>query len=185
MSVYQHAGFWITRLFLIGLTVFSALAQKPVAGDVGKPQVLVVASDIALSRRNALLRVAHDFYVFWNTGDAPTLSRVISPSFIDRDLPPGRPQGPTGPLWAIRRFKAAVPDLSCEVLQQIVAGDRVVSHLRFKGHFTGGFGTIKGAGQSVDFVATDILRIDSDDRIVDNWHIEDNLEFLKQIGAVP
>jgi len=35
----------------------------------------------------------------------------------------------------------------------------------------------------VDFIATDILRV-RDGRITDNWHLEDNLTFLQQIGMV-
>ena len=34
------------------------------------------------------------------------------------------------------------------------------------------------------FVATDILRIDDRGQITDNWHLEDNLTFLKEIGSV-
>lgn len=155
------------------------------SSSLGKPAVLVVASDIPAPRQAALLRTAQKFYEFWNTGSAATLSAVISSSFIDRDLPVGRPQGPNGPLFAIGQFRKVVPDLHCEVTQQIVAGDRVVSNLRFTGHFSGLFGTVQGKGQSVDFVATDILRIDEKNRITDNWHLEYNLTFLRQIGAVP
>ena len=69
------------------------------------------------------------------------------------------------------------------VTQRLVVGDRVVSHLRFTGHFTGTFQALQGEGQAVDFIATDILRV-HDGRITDNWHLEDNLTFLKQIGIV-
>jgi predicted ester cyclase len=99
-------------------------------------------------------------------------------------LPPGRPQGPTGPIAASKAFLAAVPDIRLAVLQQLVVGDRVVSHLRFTGHFTGTFGDTAGKGQPVDFIATDILKI-GDGKITDNWHLEDNLTFLRQIGVVP
>jgi hypothetical protein len=34
----------------------------------------------------------------------------------------------------------------------IVAGDRVVSHLHFHGRFTGTFGTRQGKGQNIDFM---------------------------------
>jgi len=63
----------------------------------------------------------------------------------------------------------------------IVAADRVVVHLRFTGHFSGHFGTTQGAGQAVDFIATDIYRI-ADGRIQENWHIEDNLTLFRQLG---
>jgi predicted ester cyclase len=33
-------------------------------------------------------------------------------------------------------MRAAIPDLRSEIKQMIVAGDRVVTHLRLRGHFT-------------------------------------------------
>lgn len=164
------------------LTCAACVAQLSKT-DVGKPDVLIVAADIPAAQRTMLIHTARRFYEFWNTNDAAKGKSVISPSFTDRDLPQGRPQGPTGPLFANAQFREAVPDLHCQVLQQIVAGDRVVSNLRFTGHFTGTFGDIKGTGQQVDFVATDILRIEAG-KITDNWHIEDNLTFQTQVGAV-
>lgn len=56
-------------------------------------------------------------------------------------------------------FRTAVPDLRCEVEQMIITGDRVVSHLHFRGSFTGTFGKLKGQGQKIDFIATDIYQI--------------------------
>ena len=85
---------------------------------------------------------------------------------------------------ASRAFLAAVPDLKVAVAQQILAGDRVVSHLHFTGHFTGVFKEIKGAGQPIEFIATDILAVRAG-RITDNWHLEDNLTFLQQLGLIP
>jgi predicted ester cyclase len=111
------------------------------------------------------------------------LKQAISPNFFDHALPAGRPQGPAGPAAASKTFLAAVPDLRVTVIQRLVVSDRIVSHLRFTGHFTGTFEGNFGKGQSVDFIATDILKI-TEGKITDNWHLEDNLSFLRQIGAV-
>jgi len=148
------------------------------------PQNLIVAGDITAARRAALLRPVEAFYGFWVNGSAKLLEQAVSPKFFDHALPAGRPQGPAGPAAASKAFLAAVPDLRVAVIQQLVVGDRVVSHLRFTGHFTGTFGATAGKGQSIDFIATDILKI-SDGKITDNWHLEDNLTFLQQIGVVP
>jgi predicted ester cyclase len=148
------------------------------------PEILIVAGDLSADRRDAMLASAGKFYQFWNTGDERLLRQAISDNFVDHTLPPGRPQGPAGPAAASKAFLAAVPDLKVVVSQQIVAGDRVVSHLRFTGHFTGEFKDTKGVGQPVDFIATDIVAVHGD-RITDNWHLEDNLTFLQQIGLIP
>jgi predicted ester cyclase len=150
---------------------------------MAKPQELVASPDISPTARDALLKPVDAFYGFWENGSAALLADALSPYFVDHTLPLGRPQGPTGPQIASKGFLAAVPDLQMTVTQRLVVGDRVVSHLRFMGHFTGTFQGVLGQGQSVDFIATDILRV-RDGRITDNWHLEDNLTFLKQIGIV-
>lgn len=149
-----------------------------------KPLEQIIAPDLAAERRAELLKPVEAFYGFWNNGSARLLAAAIGPDFTDHTLPPGRPQGRSGPAAAAKAFMAAVPDLQCEVVQRLVVGDRVVSHLRFTGHFTGAFMGKAGGGQPVDFVATDILRVQGG-RITDNWHLEDNLTFLRQIGVVP
>jgi hypothetical protein len=55
-------------------------------------------------------------------------------------------------------------------------------HMNFTGHFTGRFGQTQGDGQSVPFIATDIVKIENG-RITDNWHIEDNLALLQKMGV--
>jgi predicted ester cyclase len=178
------------RLLFI-TAVIVAIATPALAANVddaeaialAKSQELVVAPDLSPAARNALLKPVDAFYGFWENGSAALLADALSPEFVDHTLPPGRPQGPTGPQVASRGFLAAVPDLRMTVIQRLVVGDRVVSHLRFTGHFTGEFQGARGKGQPVDFIATDILRI-RDGRITDNWHIEDNLTFLKQIDIL-
>lgn len=108
---------------------------------------------------------------------------ALAPYFIDRTLPPGRAQGIPGPLAASQFVRAAIPDLRCEIEQMIVAGDRVVVHLHFRGHFTGRFKDTQGNGATIDFIATDIYRV-VDGRIAENWHIEDNLTLLQQLGQI-
>jgi predicted ester cyclase len=108
---------------------------------------------------------------------------ALSPDFIDRTLPPGRPQGLNGPLFASKNFRAAVPDLKVEVQEMMLVGDRVVGRLRFTGHYTGSFQGKAGDGRPVDFIATDIYRV-ANGRIAENWHLEDNLTLLQQLGVV-
>jgi len=146
-----------------------------------RPETLIAAGDIPGARRAAMLASASKFYRFWNTGDEDLLREAISDRFVDHTLPSGRPQGPAGPAAACKAFLAAIPDLRVVVAQQILAGDRVVSHLRFTGHFTGVFNGTTGTGQPIEFIATDILAVRGG-KITDNWHLEDKLTFLQQIG---
>jgi predicted ester cyclase len=171
---------------LLLLTATPAVATPTddrTAVSIARPQVLIVDKSLPSATVAALLKPVDAFYGFWNNASQRLLDQAISPRFIDRALPPGRPQGPKGPMMAARAFLDAVPDLRVTIPQRLVVGDRVVSHLHFTGHFTGTFQGMKGKGQPIDFIATDDLRV-AGGRITDNWHLEDNLTFMKQIGAV-
>jgi predicted ester cyclase len=177
----------VLSLFACGplhsIPAFAADVSDDAAIKMTTPKTLIVGEGAGRKELAALERPVTAFYGFWVNGSAKLLSEAVSPSFVDHTLPPGRPQGPTGPAMAYAAFSKAVPDLNVEVVQRIYAKDRVVSHLRFTGHFSGTFGDAKGTGQTVDFIATDILKV-SHGKITDNWHLEDNLTFLKQIGQV-
>ena len=138
--------------FLVGSTP-AAYRPPAEATDtsqaLSRPETLVVAGDIPARQRDVMLSAAARFYTFWNTGDEALLHQVVSDRFFDHTLPPGRPQGPAGPAAASKAFLAAVPDLKVVVTQQMLVGDRVVSHLHFTGHFTGRFKGTQGAGQSI------------------------------------
>jgi len=162
--------------------LFGALISAPAFADAVKIDDLVVASSIPTVQRDATVKAAKGFYAFWNTGDKASLDAAISPSFFDHTLPAGRPQGPQGPAFASDHFRTAVPDLSVEVRKMIVAGDYVTVHMVFKGHFTGSLGKVKGQGQAIDFIATDLIKV-TDGRVTDNWHLEDNLTLLTKMGV--
>ncbi|MBB5192849.1 putative ester cyclase [Silvimonas terrae] len=131
----------------------------------------------------SVILAARRYAAFWNTGDTRYADQALSPDFIDRTLPAGRVQGPQGPRQASTAFRTAVPDLTAEMEDVIVSQDRVAVHLHFKGHFTGHFGNVQGTGQSIDFQAFDLYRV-ADGRIAENWHLEDNLTLLQQMGIV-
>jgi len=171
------------RLGAALLILVSAMTMETGASraDGVKVKELIVAAPIADAERDAEIKAARAFYDFWNTGDEAFLKQAIADTFTDHTLPPGRPQGPTGPAFASRTFRAAVPDLHVEVEKMVVANDYVTVHMQFTGHFTGKFGQVAGTGQAISFIATDLIKI-TNGRVTDNWHIEDNLALLMQMG---
>ncbi|MBP0495120.1 ester cyclase [Pararoseomonas indoligenes] len=166
---------------LAGLLLPAAL---PAAAQGVPVKELVVAAAPSAAQRTGEEKAARAFYDFWNTGDEAVLRAALSPAFTDHTLPPGRPQGAEGPAFASRNFRGAVPDLRVSVEKMIIAGDYVTVHMHFTGHFTGRMGDAAGQGQPIDFIATDLIRV-TDGLVTDNWHIEDNLTLLQQMGLVP
>jgi predicted ester cyclase len=167
---------------------FSDAALAASAADaLPLPRSVVIDRSIPAPQREAMSLAARRYYAFWDSGDVSYATAALAPEFVDRNLPAGRPQGPQGPVFASKNFRTAVPDLHVEVEEILIVADRVIGRLRFTGHFTGTFGNgatvLQGDGRAIDFIATDIYRI-ANGRIAENWHLEDNLTLLQQLGAV-
>lgn len=151
--------------------------------DLVIPAALQVDAGLTVDRARHMVHITQLLYTFWHTGDATYLREAVAPEFIDNTLPPGRPAGIDGVIAASENFRAAVPDLACQLEDVIIAGEKVAVRLRFQGTFTGVSGTTTGHGQVIDFVAFDIQHV-GPDRIIEDWHLEDNLTFLTQAGLV-
>ena len=167
----------------LALAVGAAVATATAAEPLLSPDVLIADASVSKLTREALTLGPRRYDSFWNSGDERLVKAALSRNFIDHTLPKGRAQGPEGPLMASTAFRAAVPDLSCEVEQMIVAADRVTAFLHFRGHFGGTFNGRAGQGQVVDFFAIDIYRV-ANNVITEDWHLEDNLTLLRQLGVV-
>src|ERR1700686_1259083 len=95
-----------------------ATAALPVAAAAADslplPKSVVIDRSIPASQREAMSLAARRYYAFWDTGDVLYANAVLAPGFVDRALPPGRPEGPEGPVFASKNLRAAVPDLHVE-----------------------------------------------------------------------
>jgi predicted ester cyclase len=158
-------------------------AASAAEAQLVQPKSLVADASLSKTALNKLTLAALRYDTFWNTGDESWAKLSLAPNFVDHTLPAGRPQGPSGAVLASKTFRAAVPDLSCEVEQMIATGNRVTAFLHFRGHFTGTFKGHAGQGQTVDFIAIDIYGV-QDGVIVEDWHLEDNLTLMQQFGMV-
>ena len=170
----------ICGLLAIMPTQTAAQAQDPPLPQPGSMTV-----DRSLSEADAaqMIKTARLFYAFWDTGNADYVSAAVDNNFRDNTLPEGRPQGPKGLLYASQTFRSAVPDLHCWIEDLLVSGDKVTARLIFTGTQKGEFMGHPPTGNPVRFLAIDVLRI-RDGRIIEDWHLEDNLTLLQQLGVV-
>jgi predicted ester cyclase len=175
----MQAKRFVRSLFLIALfaaTGSSAEESLPTARSImlsaGKEQA---AQPVILAARR--------YAAFWNTGEPRYAEAALAQNFVDRTLPAGRPQGVKGVLEASKNFRAAIPDLRAEIEELLVVEDRAVVRYLFTGQFTGKFKDLNGDGREISFRAVDIYRVQNG-QISDNWHLEDNLSLMQQLGAV-
>ena len=158
----------------------AAQAQGP---TLPQPESMTVDRSVSKADAAQMIKTARLFYAFWDTGNAEYLSAAVDNDFRDNTLPEGRPQGPKGLLYASQTFRSAVPDLHCKIEDLLVSGDKITARLTFTGTHTGEFMGRPATGKPVRFFAIDILRIRRG-RVVEDWHLEDNLTLLEQLSVV-
>jgi predicted ester cyclase len=164
------------------IAVFAAAVVASAEEDLPTPRSIILTAGQEQTAQPVIL-AARRYAAFWNTGEARYAKAALAQNFVDRTLPSGRPQGVKGVLEASKNFRAAIPDLRAEIEELLVVEDRAVARYLFTGHFTGKFKDLKGDGREISFRAVDIYRIQNG-QISDNWHLEDNLSLMQQLGAV-
>jgi predicted ester cyclase len=169
-------------LTTLAIAVFAAVAAVSAEESLPIPHSLVVA-DGEKQLAQPVILAARRYAAFWNTGEARYAEAALAQNFVDRTLPSGRPQGLKGVLEASKNFRAAIPDLRAEIEELLVVNDRAVARYTFKGHFTGTSKDLRSDGRAISFRAVDIYRVQNG-QIADNWHLEDNLSLMQQLGVV-
>jgi predicted ester cyclase len=172
------------QLFFSALFLIAVFAVTGASGEETLPtprSIILTAGQEAAAQ--PVILAARRYAAFWNTGEARYAESALAQNFVDRTLPSGRPQGLKGVLEASKNFRAAIPDLRAEIEELLVVNDRAVVRYVFAGHFTGTFKDLKGDGRAISFRAVDIYRIQNE-QISDNWHLEDNLSLMQQLGVV-
>ena len=164
------------------IAVFVATAVASVEENLPTPRSIILTAGQEHAAQPMIL-AARRYAAFWNTGEERYAEAALAQNFVDRTPPSGRPQGLKGVLEASKNFRAAIPDLRAEIEELLVVNDRAVVRYSFTGHFSGSFKDLKGDGREISFRAVDIYRV-QDGQISDNWHLEDNLSLMQQLGVV-
>jgi predicted ester cyclase len=164
------------------IALFAAAAVVSAEETLPTPRSIILTAGQEQAAQPVIL-AARRYAAFWNTGEPRYAEAAVAQNFVDRTLPSGRPQGLKGVLEASKNFRAAIPDLRAKIEELLVVKDRAVVRYIFTGHFTGRFKDLKGDGREIGFRAVDVYRVQNG-QISDNWHLEDNLSLMQQLGAV-
>ena len=147
---------FVRSLFLIAVIAGAAVASGE--DTLPTPMRIILSAGQEQTAQPVIL-AARRYAAFWNTGDARDAEAALAPTFVDRTLPTGRPQGLDGVLEASKNFRAAIPDLRAEIEELLVVDDRAVVRYLFTGHFIGTFKDLKGDGHEISFRAVRVPRL--------------------------
>ena len=124
------------------------------------------------------------FYDAFNRHDLAALDAIVAEAFVDHNPGPGQAPGREGLKQVFMLFQAAFPDLQIEVDNLVAEGDQVVSRQTARGTNTGDFSGSRANQKHVTFIAIDEHRV-VNGKIVESWHLEDQLGLMVQLGAMP
>jgi len=129
--------------------------------------------------------IAHRFFdSAWNRGDLATVDELTTPDAFDHS-PMGTERGPESFKHVVVGFRAAVPDVKLEILQEIVDGDKVVHQWRLTGNNTGEpFMGIPATNKPIEFNGITIVRLENG-KLAERWAQMDLLGLMTQLGVVP
>jgi len=135
-----------------------------------------------MSEKNKLL--ARRFIAAFAAGDRSTLERIVAINLIDHNAPPGLPAGRQGLIDIVMTYRAAFPDMTMTIENQVAEDDCVVLNGHVKGTNTGALRGTPATGKAATFAYMDMYRI-SNDVIVEMWHVEDIAGMRQQLGLMP
>ncbi len=118
-----------------------------------------------------------------NRGNLEVADEMMDPDYVDH--------GPMGDMRGVEAFKqmvglwrAAVPDVHCEVTDVFAEGDRVGWLVRTTGTHSGEMMGIPPSGKRIDLVSPNI-GVFRDGRALEHWADQSMFQFMMQIGAIP
>jgi steroid delta-isomerase-like uncharacterized protein len=128
--------------------------------------------------------IARYFDEVWNRGHLDTLDELLTPDYLNHSpSTPNPPRGPAGLKPIVAAMRDAVPDLHYDILDMVVAADKVAVSVRVTGTHTGPLFGLPATGKRIDVRQMQIEWI-KDGRIWQHWRITDELTLLRQVGAI-
>lgn len=121
------------------------------------------------------------FYEPLRTGDTSAIREFLADNWQDIPLNDGQTPGPDGFAEMVGKLRSFLPDLTWDIDDIVVSGNRVVVRSLISGVPQGSILGVRYEANKIQFMAIDIHQI-VDSKIVTTWHVEDKMSILKQFG---
>jgi steroid delta-isomerase-like uncharacterized protein len=112
------------------------------------------------------------------------IDELTTPDFVEHQVPPEFPPNQEGTKQFFGMFLGAFPDVSYEIEDVIVQGDRLAARILWRGTQTGEFMGSPPSGKVFTVQGIDWLRME-DGKFAEHWGLNDDLGMLQQLGLIP
>jgi steroid delta-isomerase-like uncharacterized protein len=120
----------------------------------------------------------------FNEGRLDMLEQLLSPSYVNKDAPPGTPPNAEGIKQVVANLRTAFPDLKFTIEDLVGEGDKVCARLTLTGTHRGVFFDIPPTGKTISVKEMTMIHF-VDGRMVASWVLNDMLGLMNQLGAGP
>ena len=117
---------------------------------------------------------------FIEGGDMQAFDEIMDESFVNHTAMAGMPSGPDGIVQTIQMFRAAFPDLTVEINEQVAENDLVVTRKAFYATHRGLFMGIAATGKKIKIDTIDIIRL-RNGKYVEHWAVRDMMSVMQQL----
>lgn len=138
------------------------------------------AAMMTLEEKKAVLR---RFYEMWEGRSTTLVEDVCAAHYVDHMPHPGKTHF-EGVKGAVMMFRRAFPDSINTVDFVFGEGELIGGHGVFRGTHTGWLGDIPPTGRRVEISTLDLVRVENH-RIIEIWHLEDQMRLMRQLGMMP
>jgi steroid delta-isomerase-like uncharacterized protein len=145
---------------------------------------VAIAKDATFTPEKNNAQVVKVYNGAWNQGKLELLDEYILPEGLDHS-PLSTEKGTTGFKKIVGSFRAAMPELTMTIEDEIYNKDKVVHRWKVQGKHTGAplFG-VPASGKEITLKGISILRLENG-KIAERWSSLDQLGLLTQLGVVP
>jgi predicted SnoaL-like aldol condensation-catalyzing enzyme len=112
------------------------------------------------------------------------IDELTTPDFVEHGVPPGFPPNREGTKQFFGMLLGGFPDVSYEIEDLIVQGDRLAARILWRGTQTGEFMGSPPSGKVITVQSIEWLRME-DSKLAEHWGLNDDLGMLQQLGLIP
>ena len=128
--------------------------------------------------------VVRRFFEIMNQGDLDQLQEVCDTGLKWHGGSMGDFNGSEAALQMAKGFFAAFPNMQTTIDLILAEGDKVAAHFTSRGTHGGDLMGIGPTGKAVTIAGLAHYRI-ANGKIAEEWHMQDSLGMLQQVGAIP
>jgi C-1 hydroxylase len=122
----------------------------------------------------------HSFTEALNNQNLSLLNELMVPDYVEHTV---KLEGLERWKKYVTKFLKGFPDLKVTIEDIIAEGDKVWTRVKITGTHKGEFRGITSTGKTITQKCVWIDRI-SDGKFVESWSVDDNLDFLEQLGVI-